>query len=286
MTWFYFATSSIIFFTVMNLIQRRLAVDSKYQRATSVVFNFYSVLIALTIFIFSGSYKNIVWPRESVAWIFLISASIFYSLYERGRFVAAKLLDASTLTIVSNISVVVAFIGALFLYSESLTVNKAIGAGLIFISLIVVSIQKNIHKKISIKGLLVGILISTVLGLGWMLDKKGAIFFSPSVYNILAWTIPFILLYLPYVKTDHIVYEVKHSSKGLFIMAGLNVVGYYLQLQALQLADATLVIPIVQMSTLTTVLAGVFVLGEKDFIWRKIFSAIVALIGVYLLTIG
>lgn len=270
----------------MNFFQRKIAVDSKYQRATSVVFNIYGAIVTLAIFIFTGSFKHIILPTSPFAWIFMLSAAIFYALYERGRFTAAKLLDASTLTIVSNISLVVAFIGAVFLYSEALTISKILGAVFIIFALTIVSIQKNIHKKVSLKGVFVALFIFTLLGLGWMLDKKGATFFTAGTYNILLWTVPLIFIYLPYVKTKEIIYEAKHSSKGLFIMAALNVTGYYLQLQALQIADATRVIPVVQLSTLTTVIMGVLILKEKEFLWRKLFAAVIAIAGVYLLTVG
>ena len=67
-------------------------------------------------------------------------------------------------------------------------------------------------------------------------------------------------------------------------MAGLNVAGYLLQLKALEIGDATRVIPTVQTSTLLTVILGIVFLGEKEHSAKKIFAAIIALLGVYFLT--
>lgn len=63
----------------------------------------------------------------------------------------------------------------------------------------------------------------------------------------------------------------------------MNVVAYLLQLKALLLADATKVIPILQTSTLLTVMLGILLLGEKDNVARKIIASLIALVGSYIL---
>lgn len=282
MSWLIFASTSVGFFAMLNLLQRKIAINTKYPRATAVVFNFWAAIIAIIIFVISGSYKHINFPKESIAWVFLLIASLAYALFERGRFIVAKLLDASVLTIISNLGVVMAFIFSLLLYSETLSVGKVVGAGLIVIALILISLAKNI-RKISLKGIIIALVIFTFLALGWTLDKKGAIYFNPVTYNIFVWTIPLIFIYIPYVKFSEIKYEAKIASWKVVLLAGLNVVGYLLQLKALEIADATKVIPIVQTSTLLTVILGIFLLGETEHKYRKIISAIIALVGVYLL---
>lgn len=285
MTWFFFSILSVIFFAVLNLIQRKIAVDSKYPRAAAVVFNIYGASLAIILFFITGGLSKLSWPQGIAAWIFMIIATFFYALYERGRFLSAKLLDASSLSIVANVSLAIAFIGALFLYSESLTPEKVAGVVLIIVSLIVVSFQKNIKNKISLKGVLVGIMVFTFLGLAWMLDKKGTLYFNPDTYSLLVWTVPLFMIYFPYVKPAELKHEAKQIPFAMFILALLNVVGYYFQLLALQLADATRVIPLVQTSTLVTVVLGILILGEKENIPRKIAAAIIGFAGALLLVI-
>lgn len=282
MTWTILAFSSVFFFTSLNLLQRTLAVNSKDQRAMAVLFNFIAALIAILIFTIMGSFKSFALPLEPKAWIALIIASFCYAMFERGRFVAAKLLDASVLTTVVNISVLVAFVGSLFLYSETLTTHKLLGGVLIIGALFIVSLN-NKAKKASKKGLIIAVLISVMLGLAWMLDKLGTQFFNAGTYNIFIWTVPIIFIYLPYIKLDAIKSELKLASWKVFLLAGLNVVGYLLQLKALETAEATKVIPIVQTSTLFTVLMGIILLRERDHIVRKIIAGIMAIAGAYFL---
>ena len=282
MSWILFALSSVVSFTFLNLLQRVLAVDSKHPRAMAVLFNGTAALIALLIFAFSGAYKSFSLPTEPQAWIALLIASFCYGMFERGRFVAAKLLDASVLTTIINISVVIAIIGSSWLYSEPLTSTKLFGGALILIALLMVSFG-NQTKKSPLKGVFVGILISIMLGLGWMLDKLGTQYFNSGTYNILIWILPTVFIFFPYIKLEVINSELKVASWKVFLLAGLNVIGYLMQLKALEIAEATRVIPILQTSTLFTVLLGVVFLREREHILRKVLAGIIAVTGAYFL---
>ncbi len=283
MNWFYFAFSSVAFFTLLGLVQRRVALDTENPRAMSIVFNFYGAIIAIIIFVVTGGYKNFALPTGSLPWIFMVIGMFMYAMFERGRFLVAKLLDVSILITVENLSLVVAFVGSVFLYSEALTTNKAIGAFLIITSLVLIGFSKTKIKNFSLRGLGIAILISVFLGLGWLLDKKGALYFNPTTYTLLGWTVPLIFIYLPYFNIKDAIKEAKSSGWKVILMAALNVIGYYLQLKALEIGDATRVIPIVQSYAIFTVLLGIFLLKEKDNLWKKLIAATLAFMGGYLL---
>ncbi|MFH0792186.1 MAG: DMT family transporter [bacterium] len=283
MTWIIFAFGSVLLYTCVNLLQKRMAVESKYPRAMAILFNGIAGLFALLIFALTDSFKNFNLPSDSRAWIALAIASFCYAMYVRGRFVAAKLLDASVLATVTNISVLVAFIGSIFLYSESLTANKALGGILILGALFLVSFNNNKAKKLSVRGLLIATLISVILGIAWMLDKLGVQYFNANTYNIFVWIIPNIFIYLPYIRPDNIKSEWHIGSWKIVLLAGLSVVGYLLQLKSLELTEATKVIPILQMSTIFTVFMGIILLKERDNIAMKVIAGIMAMAGAYLL---
>jgi len=282
MVWLWFAFGSVFFFTSLNLLQRKLAVESQNARAMAVLFNSIAALLAILLSALTGSLAGIDFPTEPNAWLALLVAAVCYALFERWRFVAAKLLDASVLTTVGNVAVLVAFVGSVFVYSETLTIQKLLGALLVISALLLVSYQTQ-SSKVSPKGLVVAVGISGMLGLAWMLDKLGTQFFTANTYNVLVWTVPIPLIFFPYIKLDAIRLEWKRSSWNIFLLAGLNVLGYFLQLKALEVAEATRVIPIIQTTTLFTVLMGIVLLGERDNMWRKVAAGLVAMVGVYLL---
>ncbi|MDO9028631.1 MAG: DMT family transporter, partial [Candidatus Roizmanbacteria bacterium] len=215
-------------------------------------------------------------------WIYLLVAVLFYGLYERLRFYITKALEASHLTIINNTSLVVAVIIAFFIYSEALTTGKILGFLLILTALCLISINK--IKKINWSGVLLAVLANVFLGIGWALDKKGVFYFNAETYNVLAWILPLFILYLPHIKLNDLKKEIKISSWKIVFLSFFNVIGYFIQLKALALADATRVIPIVQTSTLFTVIFGIILLKEKENLLRKILAGIIAVIGVYFLT--
>ncbi len=282
MHWLTLTVASMVFFTILALVQRKIAVESRFPMSTAILFNLSAIFFAFLLFVMTGSYKNLSFPRDPSAWIYLTLAVAMYGLFERGRFFAAKQLDASTLSIISNVSLAVAFTGSIFLYSESFTGIKIAGALMIFIALVIISYQKKFQVG-SISAILLGVLIYTLLGLGWMLDKKGANYFGANVYNLFVWALPIVFILMPKVNLAELKYEFKKSNWSFVIPSFLNAAGYFLQLKAMETGNATQIIPIVQTSTLLTVVAGIVIMGERNGIVKKIFAAILALIGSYLL---
>jgi len=259
-----------------------LAVDSKYPRAISLLFNVSAAVISLSIYFVTGEHTKFALPSEPIAYISLLVAVVCYGLFERLRFVAAKLLDASVLTTIGNLSVFVAFIGALILYKETVTPGKILGGFLIIIALLIVSTE-NLKGKNSLKGVAVGIFTSILIGIAWMLDKLGAGYFNANTYSILVWTLPIVFIIFPYIKFSEIKSELKQASWKVVVLAGINVFGYLLQLKALEIAEATRVIPIVQTSILLTIILGVIFLNERNYVAKKIIAGIMAIAGAYFL---
>lgn len=281
MLWFWLAAGSVFFFTSMYLLQRVLAVESKDPRAMAVAFNGIAALLALGIFFLTGSYRNFALQGNVNGWIFLLIACIGYGLYERARFSFSKLLDASVFSTIENIGVVVAFVGASLLYSEPITPNKLIGTALILAALVLVSYKRN--AKASKKGVMIAVLASIALGIGWALDKQGTIYFTADTYNILIWIVPLPIIIFPSIKFSAVLHEIRKSSWRIFLLSGFNVVGYLMQLKAMTMAEATRVIPIVQTATLFTVFAGIFLLNERKDIPKKIVAGFLAVVGVFFL---
>lgn len=281
MTWLYLSLGSALSFTSLTLLSRVVSVKSKNPRALSVVFNLIAILMAIIIFFTTGANKNFSLPTKFEPYLYLFIACLFYGLYERIRFYVAKILDASLVSIINNVSLVVAFVVAAFLYSEIMTINKIGGFLLILTALFLVSFNK--ISKINLRGIFIAILANVFLGIGWALDKKGVIFFNPETYNVLVWFLPIFILYFPYVKFSDIKKEIKISSWKIALLSFLNVFGYFIQLKAQDLADATKVISVVQTSTLLTVIFGIFILKEREHIVKKILAGVIAVIGVFLL---
>ncbi|VVA44240.1 conserved membrane hypothetical protein [Candidatus Roizmanbacteria bacterium] len=281
MTWLYLSLGVAVCYACLNIFSRVVSVNSKNPRALSIAFNLVSSVMAVVLLLLTGSYKNLSLPTQTDAWIYFMIAAFFYGIFERYRFLATKMLDASIYSIIGNIAVIIAFTISIFLYKEVLTLSKLFGSSLILGSLLMVIEKKK--SKISFKGLKVGLVASIAAGIAMGLDKKGATFFNPEVYNLLLWVAPLIILYVPGIKLKEIKDQFKQFSWKIILLSFFNFIGFYLSLKAFILADATKVIPVIQLSTIITVIVGIFLLNERSNLFKKVLAGIIAVVGVFLL---
>lgn len=283
MSWVIYLSISIICFTSLNLLQRLIAVEAQNTRATSIIFNLYAALITIAINLFLGS-LNIpsLLPNHSTAWVVLLIAAACYGFYERYRFKTAQLLEASTLSLVSNIVTPVAFVGSIFLYQESITYSKLAGGSIIILALVLATFERKSSPN-ALKGIMLGLLINATVGIGVMLDKLGTQFFSANTYSILLWTVPLIFILPPIPSSKTLRVAIKEGSWKTPTLAGLNAVAYFSLLRSYELADATLIIPLSQLSVLLTVICGAVFLRETSHLPQKIIAGGLAITGVFLL---
>jgi uncharacterized membrane protein len=283
MTWLHYTMLSIIFFTLLNVFQRVLATKSRDSRASAIWFNIFGAIVAIIFFLMRSSSITFSFPQSVYAYIGLFASLIFYGLYERGRFKAAKQLPASILVTISNVSVVVSFIGSLILYKETLMIQKIIGATLVISALFLVT-QSAKKQKYSIKDISFALLIYVYLGFGWMLDKLGVLYFGLETFMLLVWIFPILVLVYPKIKWTVLKHELVLVNWRMFVLASLNVIGYYFMLQAFTEAEATRVIPLVQTSTIFTVLLSSIFLHERQELGKKILAAGLAVMGTFFLS--
>ncbi len=286
MIWIYYTLTSVFFFSLLGLFQRVVATKSKFPRAAGFVFNSLATISTLIFLIVSGNLKNINFQASIYAWCVALIACFFYALFERSRFQVSKHLDASNASVISNISIVISIVGALFLYHESLSLPKIVGSLLILLALFIISQSKSKTSHFTLHGLLFGILIFSFLGIASMLDKAGTIYFNSSTYSLIVWVIPTMMVYFPYIKRSEIKTEIKLGSWKLAIAAFFNALAYIYVLKAFEITEATKVLPLAQTSTFFTVILAALFLKEKDNLPRKILCAIIAIVGSILLFVS
>ncbi|OQY65521.1 hypothetical protein B6D29_03760 [Microgenomates bacterium UTCPR1] len=283
MTWFYFSLISAVGYALVSLLSRVIAVESDYPRELSVVFNLISGTIALLIFFVSSGYVNFNLPKDPQAYIYLFVILLFYGLYERFRFKTSKYLEVSTQGTLNNIFIVVAFVIALFIYSEVITADKILGFIFVLVGILLVTVNKS--KKINSMGLFYGVLANVSVGIAWSLDKKGISYFNPDLYNLLVWVAPIIVVsFFPAIRLSIVKKIIRKDFKQISLISFLNVSAYLFNLKALVVGgEVTKVIPIVQTSTIITIILGIIFLKEREHIVKKIVAGLIAIIGVFLL---
>lgn len=279
MEWLILSIGAIAFFSCLNLLMRVLAVKSENPRAFSFMFNVFAGLFALIIILLQPVKISFDFPLVAIALV--LAATFLYGIFERLQFYARKHIDASTFVILFRITPVVTFITSIIFLGEEVTIPKLLGLIAIIAGSILV-----VYKKFSVKldkALLLTLICAVALGLGWTIDKRATEFFDPQLYTSLIWTLPLIFIFAPYISLKDLKNEFKISSWKIVLLAFLNVAGYYLQLKALSLADASTVIPLISATTIFTVIGGVVFLKERDHLLTKTAATILVIIGMLLL---
>lgn len=279
--WLIYSLATVLAFGLLIVVQRSISINSKNFLAGSFAFNVVSALIATAMFALTSGLRMAVWPTNGRAYVFLAIGVVAYGLFERLRFKAASGVQASELAVIGNVAIIVSFMGSVWLYHEALSWTKVLGTVLVITAIILVSWQAK--TKIIRKEALIVVAAQAIQGVALAVDKMGAQYFRPELYNIMLWTLPLLVIFFPYIKPKDILNELKIGSWKIGVLAILNVFGYFVFLKALVLAEATRVIPIIQTSSLAAVILGIILLKERDRLARKFSAVGIALAGVYLL---
>lgn len=280
MNWFIYAFSSALVGVGFGILSRKLAVKSENPRALSIVFNTISSFIALMLFSFEKLWFK---PAPFYIWILFFVAVILYAIFEGTQFYGRKYVDASTNSIVSRLTTIISVLVSFVFLREAITVGKIVAILLIMAGTYLVTVK---HVDIKFKKGLIFILVSTIaIGVVRPIDKTVSVFFATPLYVFAVYIGPAFLMSLfpRVIRVKQLMQELRLGSWGIFLLGAFNILEYYLMIKAFALADASLVIPVVSLSTILTVLVGIIFLNERENILRKVIAVGMVFIGAILI---
>jgi|GEM_PF-599827 len=282
MNWLILALGALLCFVVYDTAGRYLAVRSKDPKVFAVIYNLTVAAMSPVLFLFDKTLPSNLDLR--VLGLTTIGLSI-WALWGRFEFFARKHSEVSTFTIIIKLAPVANFFLALVVFSESWTISKLAGIGLIALANILLFFNNKRRDVISDKGLKYVLFVALMLALGWLFDAMNIKFWGVATFSFLSFLAPAILSSLmPIVKLSQIKKELRLSPFWQIALLGFfNMIGYGLMLKALTMAEASKVMPIVTSTAPFVILLGIFALGERDFIGRKLFAGAMTVLAVYLL---
>jgi drug/metabolite transporter (DMT)-like permease len=225
-------------------------------------------------------------PSEPSAWNLVLVSSLLWTIVAYIGFKAYSYLDVSVLSpIVKSKLFFVLFFSAIFL-RESLSVGKIVGTVLIFIGVMIISYKRRSGlKDLKRKGVLLVLASSLTISVALLIDKYATNFFNLGMYSFLVYSIPVVLL-IPFVanKKAEIKSVIRNRFPATLATVLLGTTYYYLMLRAFRLAEASIVVPIVQSSTIIAVLGGIIFLKERTDIPKKVLAALIVIAGALLVS--
>jgi len=204
----------------------------------------------------------------------------FISIYFYMKMHAYSHLSIST--VISRTRLIWTPIIAFILLKEELHVITYIGIGILFLGLLIATSPK---KLIPDKGQIYAHIASFIIAVNIVQTKMNTPFASNSVLLVFM-ALPTALLFPLLMKKS--VKRIKHFFRKNILIKVLsavaNIGAIYLFTVAVRVGSAGIVTALYQSAMILSVLAGIFLLHEKQDIKRKLFGSFITLVGVLILS--
>jgi uncharacterized membrane protein len=280
MLWFLLAMVSAIASASQNIFHRKIMMTEN-PYAYAFLENIFTGLLFVPAAILAWNL-----PREPVAWALAVCSSILWSLIAVIAMHTYKYTKVSLRAPISESRSLWLLIFSAIILGEFITMQKIFGVILIFIGLVYLNYKKGSWGSFADRGVQLTLLVAIISALTAVVDKKATAYFSPGVYGMIVYLLPalFIGTYAVTKKGKDVQHIIETKQLWLVAVVILGFVFYFCQLSALKLADASVVYPVLRMSSLFTVLGGIIFLNERQDIIKKIISTIIVIAGVLLVS--
>ena len=282
MTWFPLALLALASFVLYDLAGRYLATRSNNPQAFAIIYNLTVTILAPLLFLFDPTLpQGITVPVV----LFTLLGQLVWGLFGRFEYFAKKHTEASTLTIVTKLDVILNFVLVMIFLGEKPTLMKFLGMGLIIVANLFLFVGHSWRKVISDQGLKYSLLIAALLAVGWVFDTINVKYWGVATFSSFSFLSPVLLSsFFPRIRFTELKHELSLNPLWqIFVMAALNLAGYAAMLKALTLGPATSVMPVVTATSPFVVLFGYLILKEKEYPLRKLAGAILTAVAIYLM---
>ena len=281
MNWIIFVILYLILVVIYNQFYK---ISTKKLTKPGALTVLLQIIGALAVLLVSPLFE-IKFPTDIKVYMFLGLALIFYSISDRLNTTVMAGIEASTFSIIIQLSTVFMIFAGLIFLKEPFIVNKLIGAFLIIASNILIFYKKG-EAKLN-KYIILGILANICYTIALFLDVNISNNFNLPFYVAITLGVPAILIFiLERVKISDIKSELKNGNKRAIIITGITwALSIVAQLRASQLGDVSVVAPLCALSVILNVIFGYFFQNEKENLTKKIIAALLIILGIILIKV-
>lgn len=281
MDWLLLTLVSILVVSIANILQRILMRDDNSNPYSyAIVFQLLIAILNLPIVILYGFQP----PAFNLNLLFFGVAALFWAVTAVFLFKALKLLEASEVTILSSVRVIITIVASVVFLREAFSYLNILGTILILISIFLVT---NFKRGIKFnKGVVYTLLMALFSGLAIVADGFNVRTYNAISYNtIVSFLIVFILLiFYPKALKQWKQFVQPNFLKKMLPLGIFSTVQGLAYLVALSYGGNTSQVGTIrQASVIVTVILAVVFLNEKDNLIRKLMAAILVTGGVILL---
>lgn len=277
--WIIFVILYIILAVVFTQSYKVVTKSSKNGGSLTVLLQLLAGTCALVLSPFFG----FTFPADWRVYALLAVACIFYAISDRLNTTVRSGIEASTFSIIKQLSTVFMILAGLLFFREDFVWQKILGAALIIFSNILIFYQKG-KQKLD-KYVALGIISNLAFSVALFLDVNISENFNLAFYVALTLFVPALFITIAErVKPREIKHEFTNGNKKFILLTsicwGTMIVA---QLLAYQLGSVTVVAPLCALTVIGNVIVGWIFLKERDRMPKKIIAAILIIISVLLI---
>lgn len=263
--WILFVFIYIVLAVAFTQFYKIVTKTSKSDGTLTVLLQFLAGISALLL----CPFFNFSFPTDWKVYLLLGIACIFYAISDRVNTTVRSGIEASTFSIIKQLSTVFMILAGLLFFKEQFVWKKIIGAGLIIFGNILIFYKKGSQKLD--KYVLLGILSNIAFSIALFLDVNISDNFNLAFYVALTLFVPALFITIAErIKFSNIKKEFQNGSKKAILITslcwGTMIV---VQLRAYQLGDVTSVAPLCALTVIGNVIVGYLFLKERNNLLKK-----------------
>lgn len=281
MDWLIFVILYLIFYVIFNQTYK---VATKSLTKPGALTMLLQLIGSLSILLLIPFYE-MKWPVDLRIYIFLGLSIIFYTISDRVNTTVRSGIEASTFSVITQLSTVFMIVAGVLFFKEPFVLNKFMGAILIVFSNVLIFFKKGSGKPN--KYVLLGILANICFTIALFLDVNNSDNFNLPIYIAASLGLPSIIIFIfERIKFKDLIEEYKNGNQKAILITSISwSLSILFQLRAYQLGSVSIVAPLCALSVILNVIVGYFFLKEKDNILKKIIAALLIIIGIILIKV-
>lgn len=281
MGWLIFVILYLFFYVIFNQTYKMATKSLTKPGALTILLQLISSLSILLLIPFF----EMKMPNDPKIYLFLGLSIIFYTISDRVNTTVRSGIEASTFSVITQLSTVFMIVAGVLFFKEPFVLNKFIGAILIVFSNVLIFFKKGNGKPN--KYVLLGIFANVCFSIALFLDVNNSDKFNLPIYVASTLGIPTILIAIfEKIKFSDIKEEYKNGNKKAILITAITwSLSIVAQLRAYQLGEVSIVAPLCALSVILNVIVGYFFLKEKDDMLKKIIAALLIILGIILIKV-
>ena len=281
MNWIVFVILYLILVVIYNQFYK---ISTKKLTKPGALTVLLQIIGALAVLLVSPLFE-IKFPTDIKVYIFLGLALIFYSISDRLNTTVRAGIEASTFSMIKQLSTVFMIFAGLIFLKEPFVINKFIGAILIIASNILIFYKKGEGKPN--KYIILGIIANICYTIALFLDVNISNNFNLPFYITISLGIPAILIaIIEKIKITDIKNEFINGNRKAICVTGITwSLSILVQLRAYQLGEVSVVAALCALSVILNVIFGYFFQNEKENLTKKIIAALFIILGIILIKV-